>query len=250
MNIIIPMAGKGTRFATCGFKAPKPLIKILNKPMYRYAVNSLPLNLASKIIFILRKSEYIDSLIADIEETYSSFYPCSIIALDYDTKGQAETVLQGISELSLNQPILVHNCDTCLSPDIKWSDMLKHNIDGAMVLFKSDEDKWSYAKLNINQSSIIKVQEKKIISHYASTGTYFFKDPRQFINDLQTLVKKNLLENNEYYISTVYNLMLEQQKKIVPIFNQNILCFGTPSDLVESLNLIMTNTNYEYFFKL
>ena len=35
MNIVIPMAGAGSRFSKAGFKTPKPLIDVQGKPMYQ-----------------------------------------------------------------------------------------------------------------------------------------------------------------------------------------------------------------------
>lgn len=235
MNIIIPMGGKGARFSTSGFTLPKPLIDVAGKPMYRHAVDSMPLALATKLIFIFRKNSFHDQLSADIKLHYSA-YNCHIKLLEHDTQGQAETVLEGASLLNAAQPTLIHNCDTYIASCIAWKDMLYQNIDGAMVLFKSVEDRWSYAKLNENNSRIIDVREKQVISSYASTGTYFFKDTQLLLKDIQAVITHGWQENNEYYLSTIYRLMLQRRQYILPLWAESLLCFGTPQDLVASLN--------------
>src|SRR5687768_3634372 len=133
MNIVIPMAGQGKRFVKSGFTFPKPLINVAGRAMYRHAVECLPLHLATKLIFILRKSNFLDSLISDIKTHYSS-YPCSIVVLNYDTQGQAETVLKSASILDLEKPTLIHNCDTSISPGLPWQTIVQEDSDGAMVL--------------------------------------------------------------------------------------------------------------------
>ena len=68
MNIVIPMAGAGSRFVKAGFNVPKPLIHVYDKPMYYWAVHSLPLQLASRLIFIIRQDEFTPQLITDIHQ--------------------------------------------------------------------------------------------------------------------------------------------------------------------------------------
>lgn len=241
MNIVIPMAGLGQRFVASQFSLPKPLIKVGSKPMYRYVLECLPLHLSSQLIFLVRASDYLDKLVSDIKENYS-MYNYKIIILERDTRGQAETVLKSIPELDPLKPTLIHNCDTYIDSSVPWESLLQNEIDATMLLFRSSEPRWSYAKLNNNKSQILDVREKEVISSYASTGTYFFKDTPQLLNNIQTLIDLNIQENNEYYLSGIYRLMIKQQKNITPLLVDKISCFGTPEDLVNSLNEKLCNT--------
>ncbi len=236
MNIIIPMAGQGTRFANSGFNLPKPLIEVAGKAMYRYATDCLPLHLATRLVFILRENNYSDLIAADIHSHYGSIGLCSVIILDHDTHGQAETVLASQPDLDLGQPTLVHNCDTYIFPSIAWKKVLESHDDGALVLFPSHEERWSYAKLDARMSHVTDIKEKQVISSHASSGTYYFKNTPQLLQDIQTIISSNLRENNEFYLSTVYHLMLQRHQRISPLLVDKILCFGTPRDLVDSLN--------------
>src|SRR5690242_15063066 len=93
MNIVIPMAGRGTRFAQIGIALPKPLIDVRGRPMYSWAVDGLPLHLAKQLIFIcLREHLSHLALAADIQNRYGDFHP-RVIGIDAVTRGQAETVL-------------------------------------------------------------------------------------------------------------------------------------------------------------
>jgi NDP-sugar pyrophosphorylase family protein len=160
MNIIIPMAGRGERFKASGFSLSKPLIQVAGMPMYRHATEYMPLDLATQLIFILQKDEFSEKLKEDIEKNYSSFYP-SVIVLEKPTRGQAETVLQSALFLNLDHPTLIHNCDTYISPNIRWDAIIQKNIDGAVALFSSYEERWSYAALDSKKEKIIDIKEKK-----------------------------------------------------------------------------------------
>lgn len=239
MNIIIPMAGQGSRFSKSGFTLPKPLIKVAHKEMYQHAVDCLPLEKATNVVFIVRISEFSDFLIQHIKKNYFNKYNCSIVLLGKDTQGQAETVLKSAESLDLKEPTLIHNCDTFIT--FSWPQDQLNECDGAVVLFSSNESRWSYAKLNDKCNKIVDMQEKKVISSYASTGTYFFKDTSYLLNNIQKVIKENRRENNEYYLSTIYSLMIESNKNIIPLWSNQMLCFGTPQDLVNSLNYVIEN---------
>jgi dTDP-glucose pyrophosphorylase len=242
MNIVIPMAGQGSRFANSGFALPKPLINVAGKPMYRYAVDSLPIHLASKLIFVLIRSEHLDLIVDDIELNYGH-YPLSIIILESNTSGQAESVLKCEKEFDLTVSTLVHNCDTYFHADQVWNDLIQSQNDGALMLFKSNESRWSYALLNEECSKIIDVREKKVISEHASTGTYYFKNTYELLANIKFIISKDIRENNEFYLSSIYRIMLQNQKTILPLWTKRFLCFGTPQDLVNSLNEIVTTQN-------
>lgn len=236
MNIVIPMAGLGTRFSQSGFALPKPLIEVNNKPMYRWAVDCLPLYLANKLIFILSDNEFSQTLKLDIQTQYGQTHDCAIEILTENTRGQAETVLKGSPLLNSYEPTLIHNCDTYFQENFSWENLLTKTLDGAIVLFNSTEPRWSYAQLDKSQNRIIAFKEKQVISSHASTGTYFFKDSKALINNIKKIITQDLRENNEYYLSTVYQLMLNEEKIILPLTTKKMLCFGTPADLVDSLN--------------
>lgn len=238
MNIVIPIAGEGKRFVDSGFVLPKPLIQIGNKIMYNVATECMPLHLATKLIFILKEGKHLELLIDNIKERYAS-YPYVIKVLNENTRGQAETILKAVETLDLNNPTLVHNCDTYISPSFSWDKLLSKNIDGAIVLFSSNQDRWSYASLNIDETKVVDIKEKRVISCNASTGTYFFQDTSLLLSNIRKIIQLELQVNNEYYLSTVYSLMLTQGKYIMPLWARKILCFGTPQDLIDSMNYLL-----------
>ncbi len=58
LNIVIPMAGAGSRFAVAGYKDPKPLIPIHGVPMIRLIIENLKPSSEHKFIFICQKAHF------------------------------------------------------------------------------------------------------------------------------------------------------------------------------------------------
>ena len=85
MNIVIPMAGEGTRFPRDAYKIPKPLIELHGVPMIQKAIESL--NLPGTYHFVIRKDSYYDQVCTILH----SIYPGSkIISVEETTEGRSE----------------------------------------------------------------------------------------------------------------------------------------------------------------
>ena len=229
MNIIIPMAGAGSRFSQAGFKLPKPLIDVHGKPMYQWAANSLPLDQAGKLVFIIRQDDFTDQLSDDIAFTYAAYDP-EIIALKELTRGQAETVYLAADALDFAEPTLIHNADTAFEsmtlPDAQSF--------GGLVTFESapDDARWSFARVDeIDIDKVVEVREKQIISRHASTGTYYFKDTDWLLNAIDNQLTQGLTEQGEFYIAPLYNQAIDQGHYIELLHCHNFTGLGTPEEL-------------------
>lgn len=233
MNIVIPMAGAGSRFSQAGFTRPKPLIEVEGKPMYHWATNSLPLQQATRLIFVIRQDEFTDELIKDIHLTYAQFEP-RIKILDRLTQGQAETVYLARDLIDLTQSTLIHNADTAF----EHMQLPDPTAFGGLVLFEAapNDARWSFARLHDQQPErVVEVREKKIISRYASTGTYYFADSAWLMYSIQQALAQQVTEQGEYYIAPLYNLAIEAGQYIQHLSCQNFTCLGTPEQLQAAL---------------
>src|ERR1041385_531195 len=105
LNIVMPMAGLGSRFRQAGFEKPKPLIDVRGRPMYAWATESLPLDRCTRLIFILLQSqpEYPD-LKRDIEQRYARHQPV-VLSVPELTAGQAITVLRAREFIDSDEPL-------------------------------------------------------------------------------------------------------------------------------------------------
>lgn len=233
MNIVIPMAGAGSRFSKAGFKTPKPLIDVQGKPMYQWATNSLPLEYASRLIFIVREDAFTEQIIADINKTYGMFEP-RIKVLESLSRGQAETVYLARDLMDLTQPTLIHNADTAFQS----MDMPDDDVFGGLVVFESapNDVRWSFARTHDEQPDrVVEVREKKIISRLASTGTYYFSDSAWLMYSIKHSLMNDITEQGEFYIAPLYNRAIEDGHYIQCLNCENFTCLGTPEELENAL---------------
>jgi|TARA_R110001592_G_scaffold166451_1_gene401504 dTDP-glucose pyrophosphorylase len=228
MNILLPIAGLGSRFSKVGFELPKPLIKVEGKPMIQRAIESL--GVQGNYIFIIRDNE-------TLKLHLQSIYPDSnIISINYLTDGPASTCLLAKEQINNNQPLLIANCD-----QIMWWNSLAFTsflnscpYDGLVVTYNEDTPKNSYVKLDKNGLAV-RIAEKEVISNVSLNGIHYWKNGSDFINSAELMIKDNERYNNEFYVGPTYNTLIKQGKKIgvYHIPNEQHHAVGTPEDLLK-----------------
>lgn len=229
LNIVVTMAGAGSRFAKKGFKLPKPLIPVRGIPMYRYSTNSLPLDLVGRLIFVIQENEYAEAICKDIKDNYSQYDP-EIVKLKSLTRGQAESLFLASGAMNHALPTLVHNSDSAISVDRRILMDVLHTSDGALLTFEVHRSS-NFSFAHLNESGLVdEVREKVQISTHASTGTYYFRSTVQMLNLIKSTIEANEKEKDEFYIAPLYNYMIQAQQvvKIVPV--ENYYCYGTPEE--------------------
>ncbi len=228
MNILIPMAGAGKRFADAGYIFPKPIIEIKNKPMIQWVLESLKIN--GNYIFIIQK-DHQDKF--NLKSVLKILKPdCKIIELDHVTEGAACTTLLAKKYIDTNDPLIIANSDQF----IKWNgskslyNFTSKKIDGAILTFEATHPKWSYAKCN-NENKVTEVAEKNVISKNATVGVYYWRRGSDYVKYAEQMIKKNVRVNNEFYVCPVYNEAIEANKKIIIDEVEEMHGLGTPEDL-------------------
>jgi dTDP-glucose pyrophosphorylase len=232
-NILIPMAGNGSRFFNAGYKDPKPLIDVDGKPMIQRVVENI--GIPGNYIFIVQAEHYKKY---SLEAALTKLVPgCKIIQVDGVTDGAARTALLAKQYIDNQKPLIIANSDQLLDWDSSefMSQLLEVGTDGNMALFLANEDKWSYAKIKNNR--IIEVAEKVVISNNASTGIYGWAKGADYVRYAQQMIDKNIRVNNEFYICPVYNEAIQDNKRILPIFIEKMHGLGTPEDLEQYLKI-------------
>jgi HAD superfamily hydrolase (TIGR01509 family) len=228
MNVLIPMAGAGSRFASAGYTFPKPLIEVNGKPMIQVVVENL--NIEANYTFIVQKEHY---------EKYSLQYllgliapNCNIVQVDGLTEGAACTTLLAKEFIDNDAPLIMANSDQF----VEWNSneclyaFNADGIDGGIVTFKATHPKWSYSKLGAD-GFVSEVAEKKPISDNATVGIYFWKKGSDYVKYAEQMVAKNIRTNNEFYVCPVFNEAIEDDKKIRVKEIEKMWGIGTPEDL-------------------
>jgi len=229
LNVLIPMAGKGSRFAAAGYSFPKPLIDVLGKPMIQWVVENV--NLKSKYTFIAQK-EHIEKY--SLPTLLNLIAPgCNVVPVDGVTEGAACTALLAKKHIDNNNPLLILNSDQYLEWDLIHSlyQLENNNADGAIFTFHSTHPKWSYVKRAPGTTTIIEVAEKKPISTDATCGVYWWRKGSDFVKYANKMIDANDRTLGEYYICPVYNYAIEDGKSIQAVSVRAMHGLGTPEDL-------------------
>jgi dTDP-glucose pyrophosphorylase len=231
MNIVMPMAGRGSRFAELGIRLPKPLIDVRGKPMYAWAADGLPLSMARRLIFICLR-EHLDglALARDIESRYARYQP-AIVALDEVTEGQACTVLMAREWIENDEPLLIFNADTyCPTTLAAALKAFGPNVDGVLDVFSAAGDKWSFARID-GQGRVLETAEKRRVSEWASTGLYYFRRGSDFVRHAAAMIAAGERSNGEFYVAPIYNRMIAAGADVRANKVEQVWVLGTPEDL-------------------
>ena len=234
MNVVIPMAGAGSRFSKAGFTFPKPLIEVNGKPMIQVVVENL--NLDANFIFIVRK-EHREKY--NLDTTLNLIAPnCKIIEIDHLTEGAACTALLAKEYINNDNPLFFANSDQF----VEWNSneffykMNENDADGGIPVFKSTHPKWSFARLDEN-GDVVEVQEKNPISDNATVGFYYFKKGKDFVTNAEKMIQLNDRVNNEFYLCPVYNYLIKDKSIVKTFVVEEMWGLGTPEDLDTFLKL-------------
>jgi NDP-sugar pyrophosphorylase family protein len=231
MNIVMPMAGRGSRFAERGVTTPKPLIPVRGKPMYAWATDGLPLASAKRLIFVCLTEHLAESgLEADIRTRYADYSPV-VIPLGEVTQGQACTVLKAREWIDSDEPLLIFNADTYCPTSIAAAlEAWGPRVEGALDVFEAAGEKWSFARLE-GMDRVVETAEKRRISQWASTGLYYFRRGRDFVRHTLAMIEANERSNNEFYVAPVYNRLIAAGGDVRANKIDRVWVLGTPEDL-------------------
>lgn len=228
LNVLIPMAGLGSRFKDAGYVFPKPLVEVDGKPMIQAVVESLRVN--AKYTYIVQKEHY---------DKYNLSYllnlitpECNIIQVEGITEGAAVTSLLAKEYINNDSPLIMANSDQI----VEWNsrqfiyDLMTNNADGGIATFKSTHPKWSYAKVD-DSGLVTEVAEKKPISNIATVGIYYWKHGSDFVKYAEQMIHKDIRTNGEFYVCPVFNEAIADNKRIFTSDIKKMWGIGTPDDL-------------------
>ena len=228
LNILIPMAGAGSRFEQAGYTFPKPLIDVRNKPMIQVVVENL--NIKANYVYIVQKKHRekynLDTLLNLITPG------CKIVEVDGLTEGAACTALLAKEYINNDAPLFFANSDQFVEWDSNefMYKMNETNTDGGIVTFEATHPKWSFAKVN-ELGLVTEVAEKNPISNIATVGYYYWKHGSDFVKYAEQMINKNIRVNNEFYVCPVFNQAIEDGKEIRTFDIPKMWGLGTPEDL-------------------
>ena len=240
------MAGQGSRFTKAGISTPKPLIEVDGITLAEHSIKTLGID--GKFIFITRsfddpkdKERLTDIFV----KTCKSFIE---VRVDGEHLGAAHSAMYAEHYVDPNEPLIVTNCDQHLNWDgkafenfissneryVKFTNREEEIIDGAIVLYESDNPKNSFAILDgIN---VVAVAEKQPISNKALVGVHYWSEARDFFDSARELLRDYKIAGYpECYVSVTYNYLIKKNKFIAAYFIEDagFIPLGTPEDVEE-----------------
>lgn len=228
LNVLIPMAGAGTRFEKAGYTFPKPLIEVNGKPMIQVVVENL--NIEANFIYVVQKEHRVKY---NLDTLLNLITPgCKIVQVEGLTEGAACTALLAKEHIDNDAPLFFANSDQFAewnSNDFLYK-MSETDCDGGIVTFKATHPKWSFAKVN-NEGLVTEVAEKNPISENATVGFYYWKKGEDFVRYAERMIERDIRVNNEFYVCPVFNQAIEDGKQIRTFDIPKMWGLGTPEDL-------------------
>ncbi|NOY63502.1 MAG: NTP transferase domain-containing protein [Gammaproteobacteria bacterium] len=237
MHIVIPMSGIGKRFIDGGYDVPKPLIEIDGKPIIQYVVELFPGE--TKFTFICN---HIHLETTQMRETLMAIAPHGeIVAIDTHVLGPVYTVAQVMDRIDDDEEVIVNYCDFGTYWD--YDDFLSHtrnrDADGAIVSYKGFHPHMlgatKYATIRETEQWMLEIREKGSftndrMSEFVSNGTYYFKKGSYVKKYFSALMDRDISLNGEFYVSLIYNLLIDDGLKVSVYDIQHMLQWGEPFD--------------------
>lgn len=237
MTIIIPMAGLSSRFTKAGYVLPKYMLYVKNRSLFNLAVTSFEKYFDTCRFVFVARNVFDTKTFIEKECELMGIKDFTVVILPQPTKGQAETVLEGIvrADVPDEEPILIFNIDTFRPGFAFPADM--SGWDGYLEVFVGSGKNWSYAKTESDDSTlVVETAEKVEISRYCSTGLYYFSSASSF----KTAYAQNL-ENPcdgkaELYVAPLYNHLIREGKKIhIHVIDRSDVIFSGVPDEYEQI---------------
>jgi NDP-sugar pyrophosphorylase family protein len=228
MNILIPMAGLGSRFLTKGFTIPKPLIDVNGTPMIIKAIKSLGI-VDANYLFVIAKNSHTEL----VKEQISKAVPSQFIEIDYITEGPACSALLFESIIDTDEELIIANCDQIMEWNSTLFLMNSREYDGTVVTYHETTDKNSYAKVN-DKGYVTEIREKQTISNISLNGIHYWKHGKTFVKSAKEMIAADdRAPNGEFYVGPTYNYMIKDGLSvgIYHIPNQMHHAVGIPEDL-------------------
>lgn len=230
VNIVVPAAGEGSRFAKAGYTAAKPFIDVLGMPMIGRVLDNVDVRGARKTLLVRTRDE------AEARALFGGGDDIAIHPVDALTEGTACTVLLARSRIDNDAPLIIANSDQLLDFSCQdyLDDALRRGLDGSILVFRdaARDPKWSFARVD-EQGLVREVAEKKPISDLATAGIYMFTRGSDFVKAAIDMIARNERVNNEFYTCPVYNHLIRQGARIgvYEVSPDAMRGLGIPEDL-------------------
>ena len=234
INIVIPMAGRGSRFSQAGYTMPKPLLPVFGRPMIEVVIENLRPTQQHRFIFVCQREHLAAHA---LESTLLQAGPnAHIVPIDEITEGAACTVLLAEADINNDDSLMIANCDQYIATpvDAYLSRMTDGGFDGFIMTMTANDPKWSFIGLDAD-NNVSRVVEKQVVSDEATVGIYNYQRGSDFVAAAHEMIASNDRTNNEFYVAPAYNYMIRRAQRVgymnIGSDRAGMYGLGTPADL-------------------
>lgn len=234
-NVIVLMAGAGSRFSEAEYTTIKPLIGIDNATILHKSVWSM--GIGGRYIYIVQAEHSRKYDLKKLLPTLTPNLEVIVVEIDGLSEGPAASALAAKEYINDEDMLVISNCDQI----IEWvpNEFLRdagerRHLDGSIATFTAEGSQWSYAKTD-SEGMVTEVAEKNQISDQATAGVYYWRKGSDFVKYAEQMISKDLRVNGEFYVGPVYNeAILDRQ--VVGVYKVDKMTpLGTPEDLTRYL---------------
>ncbi len=231
VSLVVPMAGRGSRFAREGMLEPKPLVELGGRPFFWWATESVRREVEpAQMVFVVLEEHIAEW---SIDDRIHAFYPdAEVFAIPEVTAGSAETADIGVARLKTTGPVIINDCDHAfVAHGLRGAIAgLEQTFAGTLMTFRSESPNYSFVTLRPD-GSVLGTVEKQVASPFAIAGCYLFQSPQLYREQYADYVKN--CPYNELYISGIYNQLVSGNFKVDKMVLDEHFAFGTPEEYAD-----------------
>lgn len=234
VQLLIPAAGKGSRFSVEGFQVPKPLIPVLGIPMILWVISNFNLTRDDETLILCQEGAELPQTL--MEYLKNTNLRIKFIEIDYITEGPASSLKILLDQAISEAPIICANSDqyVCQGIDQFIDSVREGKSAGQILTMEASGPSWSYISRD-DKGNIVGVVEKKQVSDEATVGVYGWKSKGIALAALNWQQNLNDRVNNEFYVAPTYKYLIDNELEISTTsagqHGVSVYGLGTPQDL-------------------
>lgn len=219
------MVGRGQRFRDEGFTLPKQLIEVGHQQMIDWSMSCIKTDECNKIFVIRRDTVENNQMDEILRKKFGK--DITIVISEKETDGTVSSCLLAEKYIDNEFPLSITTLDMYFEPHFDPSKVAKS--DGVVLTFDANNSAYSYSQIS-EDGYVLRTAEKEVISNHAHAGLYHFAKGKDFVRLAKEMIRRDIRVNGEFYVAPLYNLFIEEGKKITIQPIDRLWSMGTPNE--------------------